>query len=389
LFDRKRFILACLLFFLFFSTSLTVEGASSKKKEQPAAPPLSKGNPVEGKHVYNHYCAVCHGLTGKGNGVNADNLDPHPANLTSSEVQGLSDGEIYEVIEKGGAAVELSVAMPPWGRTLSGEQIRDVIAYIRTFSGKSAPEAEKGVRLSDVKRGGNADCQICHMKQGQPRPIAPNIGHEGSKLNPQWLSKFLKDPGRIRPVGFIPLTKSKMPNFQLSDEEIKALTAFLMTQKDGGISAVPLSGANLSDAGEIEKGKRLFTDKYACDACHRGSGGDAGGIVGPNLSEAAKRLRPEWVFFWLKNPQSIRPDVNMPNFGIPDAEIRSLIAYIYSLGGGISQVAQVSEPPSNPELIQKGEKLVKDKNCLACHTLDHFNSQEKRQEKGTAADPRS
>ncbi|TAK07786.1 MAG: c-type cytochrome [Candidatus Manganitrophaceae bacterium] len=384
MFERKFFVLVGLLFFLFFTPSISVQGASPKK-EPPSTPP-SKGNAIQGKRLFNHYCAVCHGLSGKGNGVNSENLDPHPADLTSGEVQGLSDGEIYEVIDKGGAAVELSVSMPPWGKTLSNEQIRDVIAYIRGFSEKKAPEAEKGVRLSDVRRGGASDCQICHIKQGPPRPIAPNLGHEGSKLNPEWLSKFLKDPERVRPVGYIPLTKSKMPNFQLSDEEVSALTAFLMTQKDGGVSAAPLSGLALSNPAEIEKGKRLFVDKYACDACHKG--GETGGIVGPNLAETAKRLRPEWVFFWIKNPQLIRPDVNMPNFGIPDAEIRSLIAYLYSLGGGASQAAQVSESVSNPDMVKKGEKLVKDKNCLACHTLDHFNSQEKRPEKGTT-EPRS
>lgn len=384
MFDKRYFILASLLFFLIFSTSLSVQGASPKK-ESPSAPSPSKSNLSQGKHVFNRYCAVCHGLSGKGNGVNADNLDPHPTDLTSSEVQGLTDEEIYQVIDKGGAAVELSVAMPPWGRTLSGDQIRDLVAYIRTFSDE-APQSERGVRLSDVRRGGRSDCQICHMKEGQIRPIAPNLGHEGSKLNPEWLSKFLKDPGRIRPVGFIPLTKSKMPNFQLSDEEISALTAFLMTQKDGGISAAPMAGLDLSNPGEIEKGKRLFVDKYACDACHKG--GETGGIVGPDLSSTAERIRPEWVFFWVKNPQAIRPEVSMPNFGIPDSEIRSLIAYIYSLGGGASQTAKVSvAAPAAPELVKKGEKLIKDKNCLACHTLDSFNSQERRKE--PAATPHS
>lgn len=360
--------------------------AKTAKKEPPSAPAPSqaKGNAVDGRRIFKHYCAVCHGLSAKGNGVNAENLDPHPADLTSDEVQSLSDDEIYQVIEKGGGAVELSVAMPPWGKTLSGDQIRDLISYIRTFK-KGGSESEKGVRVSDLRREGKAECRVCHVTQGQYPTLAPNLGHEGSKLNREWLSKFLKDPGRVRPVGFIPLTKTKMPNFQLSDEEIAALTAFLMTQKDDGVSAAPLSGANLSDKGEIEKGKRLFTDKYACDACHKTGESGGGGVVGPDLAYAAKRLRPEWVFYWIKNPQAIRPDVNMPNFGIPDPEIRSLIAYIYSVGGGVSQTAPVSEAaPAAPELVAKGEKLVKDKNCVACHTLDRFNSQEKRQERGTA-----
>ncbi|MFY9269092.1 MAG: c-type cytochrome [Candidatus Manganitrophaceae bacterium] len=385
---RRHWIIAGISFsFFLLLAPFLVQGAPLKKEPSPkkelhvAASPSEKGNPVEGKRIFRHYCAACHGLSGKGNGVNADNLDPHPSDLTSDEIQSLEDKEIFEVIEKGGGAVELSAAMPPWGKTLSGNQIRDLVAYVRTF-GEPKEGGEKEVRVSDLQREGRFDCQVCHVKEKQSPTIAPNLGHEGSKLNEEWLAEFLKDPGRIRPVGYMPLTKAKMPNFQMSPDEIASLVAYLMTQKDDGVSSASLGGFNLSDPAEIQKGKKLFSDKYACDSCHKTGKEAGGGIVGPELSQSAKRLKPEWVFSWIKNPQAIRPDVPMPNFGIPDSEIRSLIAYIYSLGGGAPQSAMPSQPVSaGADLLAKGEKLIKDKNCLSCHTLDRFNSQGKNQEK--------
>ncbi len=340
----------------------------------------SEREPLEGKHLYKHYCAVCHGISGKGNGVNAPNLDPHPSDLTGSEVASLSDQEIYEVIEKGGAAVDLSAAMPPWGKTFSKNQIASLVVYVRSLSKKSSAAVET-VRFSDLKREENADCSICHVKfKGEP--IAPNLGHEGSKLHRKWLYQFLKEPTKVRPVGFIPLTKARMPNFYFSDDEAAAVTEFLMAQKDKGISEKEMNGvglSRLSNPSEIEKGRVLFVDKYACDACHQ-TGGQGGGIVGPNLSEVAGRLRPEWMFFWLKNPQAIRSDSPMPNFGISDSEIVSLSAYILSLG----KEAPKEEPlliSVNEALYKKGEKLVKEKNCVYCHTLNSFNSQLRKVER--------
>lgn len=386
MFDKKRIgsFVFLLVFYSVFGLPFSALGAPADKpgkKEEPSF----QGDPQQGKHLFRNYCAVCHGISLKGNGINADNLDPHPADLTGKEVAGLSNEEIYEVIEKGGAAVELSAYMPPWGKTLSREQIHHLISYIRTFSsgkaGSPGPKDEKGVRFSDIKQGGQADCRICHIKQERLKVIAPNLGHEGSKFNREWLAKFIKDPGRIRPIGFIPLTKSKMPDFHFSDEEVAAVTEFLMTQKDDGISPNVLAGPALSDPKEVEKGKRLFTDKFACDGCHKVATEGNGGTVGPNLVDAAERLRPEWMFYWIKNPQAIRPTTPMPNFNAPDDEIRSLIAYLTSLSPASPKAVAAADTAPNPDLSAKGEKIVKEKNCVGCHTIDRFNSQIKRQDK--------
>jgi len=92
-------------------------------------------NARQGRALYRHYCLNCHGDEGKGDGFNAYNLDPRPQSLADSTFQAQhSDADLVTAIHSGGAAVGLSRAMPPWGRTLNARQIHDVVTYLRTLA---------------------------------------------------------------------------------------------------------------------------------------------------------------------------------------------------------------------------------------------------------------
>jgi cytochrome c oxidase cbb3-type subunit 3 len=45
----------------------------------------------------------------------------------------LSDEQLFKVIKEGGASIGKSPLMPPWGPSLKDDQIKDVIAYVRTL----------------------------------------------------------------------------------------------------------------------------------------------------------------------------------------------------------------------------------------------------------------
>jgi mono/diheme cytochrome c family protein len=88
----------------------------------------------QGKKLYGQFCASCHGQSGKGDGPAATALNPKPRDHTSKEYMSqMSDDDMLKVIKNGGASIGKSPLMPPWGASLKDDQIKDVIAYIRTL----------------------------------------------------------------------------------------------------------------------------------------------------------------------------------------------------------------------------------------------------------------
>lgn len=103
-------------------------GASSS-----SAAPLSY-EAQQGKLLYQHYCLTCHGEAGVGDGFNAFNLDPRPQDLSDASFQKKkTDADFADAIRRGGAGVGLSPLMPPWGHTLSEQEIDELVRYLRVL----------------------------------------------------------------------------------------------------------------------------------------------------------------------------------------------------------------------------------------------------------------
>ncbi len=89
----------------------------------------------QGQHLFEQYCATCHGDGGKGDGQNASNLNPPVPDLTSSK--NLADATyVRRVIAEGSAAAGRSPLSPPWGRSLSAQEIEDLVLYCRSLAAK-------------------------------------------------------------------------------------------------------------------------------------------------------------------------------------------------------------------------------------------------------------
>jgi len=96
---------------------------------------LAQGNPAKGKELYAKHCAGCHGPTGKGDGPAAAALTPKPTDFTNKAyMAGLKDQYLFDLIQKGGAAVGKSPLIPPFGSKLKEGDIRDVIAYVKSLA---------------------------------------------------------------------------------------------------------------------------------------------------------------------------------------------------------------------------------------------------------------
>jgi len=94
-----------------------------------------RGDANAGQDIHLENCAECHGYDGKAE-VIVMHMDEPPRDQTDLEyMQTLNDAFLYLAICRGGDAVGRSIVMPPWGDLLTDQEIKDLIAWIRTFSG--------------------------------------------------------------------------------------------------------------------------------------------------------------------------------------------------------------------------------------------------------------
>lgn len=101
----------------------------------PPAAPVAGAGAQQPEALYKQLCASCHGPDGKGSGPAAAALPVKPADHTNAAVMGkISDAELFKAIKEGGQAVGKSAAMPPWGGTLKDEQIRALVAHVRSLA---------------------------------------------------------------------------------------------------------------------------------------------------------------------------------------------------------------------------------------------------------------
>jgi cytochrome c1 len=68
-------------------------------------------------------------------------------------------------------------------------------------------------------------CQSCHIvdSKNDKGYIGPTLTQVGRRLNSQWVFQWLKNPQALRPG-------TVEPNRNMSDEDARALTAYLMQQ---------------------------------------------------------------------------------------------------------------------------------------------------------------
>lgn len=113
----------------------------------PAAESRSRG-----AKLYEHYCAICHGAEGKGDGFNSSNLAVPPRDFSDPQFcKQATDERLLLAVSKGGPAVGKSVLMQPWGRTLTDSQIRDVVTFLRTMITVEKPKEDGSLPLEKSK----------------------------------------------------------------------------------------------------------------------------------------------------------------------------------------------------------------------------------------------
>ncbi len=100
----------------------------------PPAGAELRGNAENGKALHVKNCADCHGLDGKANVV-VMHMDETPKDQSDpAYMKNLPDPFLYIAICKGGEGIGKSYVMSPWGDYFTDQEIKDLIAWIRSFS---------------------------------------------------------------------------------------------------------------------------------------------------------------------------------------------------------------------------------------------------------------
>jgi mono/diheme cytochrome c family protein len=117
--------------------SLVMLAGACGNTSQPPPPGESPAGPPSAAQVlFDTKCAVCHGITGAGNGPNADQFEPKLHNYTDPVWQAsITDEEIKKIIVKGGANLGKSPAMPSHTLLRDRPEVLDgLVKIIRGFA---------------------------------------------------------------------------------------------------------------------------------------------------------------------------------------------------------------------------------------------------------------
>jgi mono/diheme cytochrome c family protein len=281
---------------------------------------------------------------------------------------------------------------------LTDSEALAITTYLTTLGNKSEPIAGIQERLADsknIKRGESLvrkyGCFGCHDIQGMEKEsrIGVELTTFGSKTLEElffgnhtdipntwddWTYNKLKTPRTYATER----VEQVMPQFDLTDDDIKALRILLAGFQDRKVPTRYLADRGLRVT-QVVEGRR-WMHQYNCIGCHEIE--QRGGFIRkyyqenptlapPVLNGEGEKVQSPWLFGFLKAPFAIRPwlRLRMPTFGFSDQETNLLVSYFNGLSKLEIPYAYFDEGKVAREHLDAARVLVsKDYfNCFSCH----------------------
>lgn len=90
---------------------------------------------AQGKRIFYQQCVWCHADATPSGPSNRSNVTPAPPLMNDGAIlNSKSDVSLQEIIAQGGKAVGKSAMMPPYGKSLTQDEIRALIDYARAIA---------------------------------------------------------------------------------------------------------------------------------------------------------------------------------------------------------------------------------------------------------------
>jgi cytochrome c oxidase cbb3-type subunit III len=159
-----------------------------------------RGDLEKGRQLFDAMCSRCHGVEGTGG------EGPNLNRPTLSRAQ--DDASLIEIIRNGIP----EGGMPPVLRYASENEVRQVVAYVRSLS-RTAEVPVPG----DVNAGKaiyeRLNCSSCHIVNGEGRGFGPELTRIGEHRSPAYLREAIMQPAAALPRGVLPVPARNLDEF--------------------------------------------------------------------------------------------------------------------------------------------------------------------------------
>lgn len=253
--------------------------------------------------------------------------------------------------------------------TLAWEQPILPAKYIESSCGEchrgmlpGTPQLNEGRYL--LSREGCVHCHTVRLPDGKILKATddpPSLSHLADKTTREWIYAWLKDPQAYA-------TTSTMPNFKLSDDDARDMSAFLIANSTSVQGDTITLSAKASP--DPTAGASLYGESF-CASCHavqNSAGNLVGGNVGPELTRVGNKVKPQWLQAWLRNPRIYHAETAMPHYRFSDDQVATLTGFLLAKSDS-DFLASVHLDPATPEQTAHGKRLVSDYGCASCHEI--------------------
>jgi len=227
-----------------------------------------------------------------------------------------------------------------------------------------------------LARYGCVECHSLTLPDGArvvPADDPPSLEHVSQKTTREWIFAWIKNPQAYS-------STATMPNFQLSDNDARDISAFLISQSTpvagGGTPPVSTTPAAPSDA-DTKAGSSAYGESF-CASCHamqNAAGTLVGGNVGPELTGIGTKAKPDWLREWIRNPKAYDPETLMPHYRFDEKQL-SLIAGFLGTETVPDFVANIHLEAATAPQIAHGKQLATEMGCAVCHRINGIHRPE-------------
>lgn len=251
-----------------------------------------------------------------------------------------------------------------------------------------------------------------------------NLTGVGTKTNPNWVFNWVKNPKAYDPL-------APMPSLRLSESEAADITAYLMSlQKPRFLQETvrpPLRSAvrelakaylintmtdvdanaklrSMTDHDQLVYLGQRSIEKYGCYSCHDIKGFDGLKPIGTELTiEGSKTLHlfdfgfahdyeahdgehehvlhtvPSWIYTKVRSPRvwddkrtkPYNDKLKMPNFHLSPEEAQLVTSVVLGLTKEKVSENRLAARDPRHRAIEEMRKIVSQRNCRACHVVNH------------------